>query len=181
VITEAASPRRHATPSRLRQSLVLAWLVAFVGCFAGAVFLGISYAGHPLLPGAVHLLAPAGALLMIAAVLQLSGHVHLEGTTMGATRLGLIYLATALGMLGIGMWTITHEVPWRLACLPGIAWTFAGFGWVLLHRPSRSPLFRRARARGGALWMWQAYAGIWIVFLVAPVGIAWSIGLINVK
>jgi hypothetical protein len=181
MIAEARERQRPTPPPRLRQWLVLSWFVVFLCCFAGAVFLGISYAGRPLVPGASKLIVPAGGLLLIAAVLQLSGHAHLEGKTQGATRTGLIYLEASLAMIGLGMWTITHELVWRFLCLPGIAWIFLGFGRILTQRPARSAFFQNARRRGGGGWMWQCYAGAWIIFLVAPVGIAWSIGVITVK
>ena len=29
--------------------------------------------------------------------------------------------------------------------------------------------------------MWQAYLGLWIILLVTPVGVAWSLGLISIS
>lgn len=178
--TDARAPYNSSRGSRARTYLVLIWFVAFVACFGGAVFLGISYGRHPLVPGAAELLAPAGALLLVAAVLQLAGRAHLEGRTGNARRAGLLFGVAALALLGAGLWTITHLTASRVLCLPAIVWVFLGLGRNLLHRPSHAPFFQRARSHGGRLWMWQAYVGTWLIVLVSPVGIAWSLGLISI-
>lgn len=152
----------------------LIWFCLFVGCLGGAVFLGMSYAGRPLVPGAVDLFAPAGALLLVPAALQLAGRLELQLGHHG----GLILLAAGLALLGVGMWLITGWIAWRLLALPGLVWYAGMLAWELARRPSHSRLFTRARDRGAG-WMWQAYIGAWLIVLVSPVGILWTLGLIQ--
>ena len=95
-------------------------------------------------------------------------------------RAGLILLAAAGAMFGFGVWLLTHGVGWRLLTLPGLLWYVGMLAWELARRPSHSRLFRSAAQRGRA-WMWQAYLGAWLIVLVSPVGIAWALGLIEVR
>ena len=120
----------------------LVWTCAFLGCFAGAVVLGTSYAGRPFVPGAAALLAPAGLLLVVPAALQLTGRLRVAPDGGRAVRARLILLAAAGAMFGFGVWLLTHGVGWRLLTLPGLLW------YVGVLRGS-SPAVRRTAVCSG--------------------------------
>ncbi len=170
----APTPVRHPW-------LVFIWFWLFAALSAGGVFLGLSEHGRALVPGAIALWAPAGVLLMAAAGTALRNRSALLGKADKARRDGLGALVAGLGMFGGGMARLTNGPAWRVLALPAIVTIGALFLRELPRRPSRSGLFSGIRRRSGELRMWTAYLGAWVIVLVTPVGVAWSLGLITVR
>ncbi len=172
--------KRRPVPIR-HPALVFLGFWGFLACFAGGAFLGISEHGRPLVPGAFVLWAPAGLLAIAAAAPSLANRPERIGGAIKGRRGALVVLAAGMAQFGVGMARLTDVTAFRVLALPAIAAAGVCLLRELVRRPSRSIVFSGVRRRSGSLRMWTAYLGAWVIVLVTPVGVAWSLGLITVR
>lgn len=166
----------HPPVPRWRRWLWLTGYSVFVVCFAAGGLLSVSKSGQPLLPGAIILWAPAGLVLIAMAMAALAGSDVVKGW-----RRGLGLLTAGLALFGAGMARLTGVTAFHVLTIPAIIGIGVYLLYQLLRRPSRSTMFSDIRRRRGAVRMWTAYFGSWLIMLVTPVGVAWALGVITVR
>ncbi len=164
--------RPETTRPRWALSLAKAYVLLFFALIAAAVFLGVPsrHGTHATpLPGAVALLAPAGGLLIVP------GAVAFARPSLGLMRrpAALVVLILGIGLLGVGLASLTGHPEWRALALPAIVMTGVWIGREQLRGPKRS-VFSRATGSGRH---WPAYLTVWVLLLLFPAFALWSLGV----
>lgn len=156
-------------------------VLAELGLLAAATFLGLAKNGHPLVPAARALFAPAGLLIAVHGgwILvdpSLASEVRSESGAPRAAWMGVLMLLVGAGVFGIGFGELVDDPVWRILAAPGIVACGLLLLFHLLRGRRRSSLWRRARDDGRAR-AWTVWAGLWMFGLSWPVLATWSLGL----